>query len=229
MAVLNEPARMSGVANSIRIPILNSKSARYASFCATAGIPEEGSMRRAVVYPLAILFILGMVFGSCTTVEDSVALAMLESTEKVDAVEFPELIMTDYIGIEREIKILSVRGRMVTVSPFPYWAQDPLEISINEIRSLRVKRKSNPGITLTLVFMEIGYITAGGAFGVLADTRGEYGLAFLGGLGGALLGLGSAVFSDIGETGQQMYPEYYLDGKSESEKLRTILQIMGVF
>jgi hypothetical protein len=26
-----------------------------------------------------------------------------------------------------------------------------------------------------------------------------------------------------------MYPEYLLDGKSESEKLRTIFEIMGVF
>ena len=77
-------------------------------------------MKRAVLLVLGAFVFLGIVLEGCATVEDSVALAMLESTEAVEAQEFPELIMTDYIGIEREIKILSVRGRMVTVSPFPY-------------------------------------------------------------------------------------------------------------
>jgi hypothetical protein len=186
-------------------------------------------MKRAVACLLTAFFILGILLGSCTTLEDSVALAMLDSTERVDAVEFPELIMTDYLDFEREVKILSVRGRMVSFTPFPYWSEDPLEISINEIKSLKVKRKSNPEVTLTVVSMEAGYIIAGGAFGALATTRGGYGLAFLGGLGGALLGLGAAVYVGIGETGEDMYPEYILDGKSESEKLRAVLELMGVF
>ena len=55
------------------------------------------------------------------------------------------------------------------------------------------------------------------------------GLAFLGGLGGAVIGLGGTFYYGIPKTGQQMYPEYVLDGKSESEKLRTIFEIIGVF
>jgi hypothetical protein len=186
-------------------------------------------MKRAIAYLLTALFILGILLGSCTTLEDSVALAMLDSTERVDAVEFPELIMTDYVGFEREVKILSVRGRMVNASPFAYWSEDPLEISINEIKSLKVKRKSNPETTLTVVSMETGYIIAGGIAGALATTSVGYGLAFLGGLGGALLGLGTAVYAGIGEVGEDMYPEYILDEKSESEKLRMVLELMGVF
>jgi hypothetical protein len=186
-------------------------------------------MRRAVVYPLAVLSLLGIIFNSCTTLEDSVALAMLDSEEAVEAQEFPELIMTDYVGIEKEVKILSVRGRMVTASPFPYWAEDPIEISINEIKSLRVKKKANPGATFTVVMMEIGYIMAGGIMGAFATTSGGYGLAILGGLGGAVIGLGGTVYYGIPDTGEQMYPEYVLDGKSESEKLQAIFEIMGVF
>ena len=186
-------------------------------------------MRRVVVYPLAVLSLLGIILSSCTTLEDSVALAMLESTESVEAQEFPELIMTDYRGLDREVKILSVRGRMVTASPFPYWAEDPIEISINEIKSLRVKKKANPGATVTVVMMEIGYIMAGGAFGAFATTSGGYGLALLGGLGGAVLGLGGSIYYGIPKTGEQMYPEYILDGMSESEKLCAIFEIMGVF
>ena len=186
-------------------------------------------MKRAVVSLLAAFVFLGVLLCGCTTLEDSVALAMLESTERVDAAEFPELIMTDHVGFEREIKIMSVRGRMVTVSPFPYWAQDSIEICINEITALRVKRKSNPGLTLTGVMMEAGYIVAGGVFGAFASTSGGYGLAFLGGLGGAVVGLGYSLFSDIWDMGDDMYPEYYLEGKSESEKLRTIMELMGVF
>ena len=188
-----------------------------------------GAMRRIVGYPLVFLSFLSMVLSGCTTLEDSVAFAMLESTESVEAQEFPELIMSDYRGLDREVKILSVRGRMVTASPFPYWSEAPIEISINEIKSLRVKKKANPGTTLTVVMMEIGYIMAGGAFGAFATTSGGYGLAFLGGLGGAVLGFGAAIWYDIPQTGQQMYPEYILDGKSESEKLRSIFEIMGVF
>ena len=186
-------------------------------------------MKRAVLLVLGAFVFLGIVLEGCTTVEDSVALAMLESTEAVEAQEFPELIMTDYIGIEREIKILSVRGRMVTVSPFPYWSQEPIEISINEIRSLRVKKKTNPGATVTVVLMEAGYIMAGGVAGAFATSSAGYGLAFIGGLGGAVIGLGYSFFYDVWELGEEMYPEYLLDGKSESEKLRTIFEIMGVF
>lgn len=186
-------------------------------------------MKRAAVCLSAALFSLSILLSGCSTLEDSVALAMLESTESVEAQEFPELVMTDYFGFEREIKILSVRGRMVTASPFPYWAEEPLEISINEIKSLRFKKKANPGVTITVTMMEVGYIMTGGAFGAFAATSGGYAFAFLGGLGGAVLGLVGALHYDIPKTGEQMYPEYILDGKSESEKLRTIFEIIGVF
>jgi hypothetical protein len=184
-------------------------------------------MKRAVACLSSVLF-LGVLLSGCSTVTDSVAFAMLQSTERVDAVKFPELIMTDSMGSEREIKILSVQGRMVTVAPFPYWLLEPIEIPLEQIRSLRVKRQSYPGFTLTLVFMEVGFMMTGGVFGALADSSGEYGLAMVAGLGGAVLGLGSAFFSDVWETGEEMYPEYYLAGMKESEKLLTILELMGV-
>ena len=184
-------------------------------------------MKRAVVYLLSTL-LLGDLLSGCSSVADSIAFALLQSTERVEAVEFPELIMTDHTGFEREIKILSVKGRMVTVAPFPYWLLDPIEIPLDQIQSLRVKRKSRPGFTLTVVLMEAGFITAGGVFGAFADTSEEYRLAFLGGLGGAVLGLGYSLFSDIWDTGEEMYPEYHLAGKSESDKLFTILELMGV-
>ena len=193
--------------------------------------PESAGsrMNRAVACLLIALFFLSIMLGGCSTLEDSVALAMLESTESVEAQEFPELIMTDYRGLDREVKILSVRGRVVTATPFPYWAEDPLDISINEIKSLKFKKKANPGTTLTVAMMEFGYILSGGVFGALATTSGGYGLAFLVGLGGAVVGLGGSFYYDIPQTGEEMYPEYILDGKSESEKLRTIFEIMGVF
>jgi len=77
--------------------------------------------------------------------------------------------------------------------------------------------------------MEAGYIMAGGVAGAFATSSAGYGLAFIGGLGGAVIGLGYSFFYDVWELGEEMYPEYLLDGKSESEKLRTIFEIMGVF
>jgi hypothetical protein len=76
--------------------------------------------------------------------------------------------------------------------------------------------------------MEAGFITAGGTYGAFADTSEQYVGAILVGLGGAVLGLGYAFFSDTWEIGEEMYPEYYLAGKSEADKLFTILKIMGV-
>ena len=184
-------------------------------------------MKRAVVFLLSIL-VLCVAFSGCSSVADSVAFAMLQSTERVDAVEFPELIMTDRSGSEREVKILSVQGRMVTVAPFPYWLLDPIEIPLSQIQSLRVKRQSYPGLNVTLVCMETGFITAGGAFGALADTREQYGLAMVGALGGALLGIGVAFFSDVWDLGEEVYPEYYLAGMNEADRLLTILELMGV-
>jgi len=186
-------------------------------------------MKRVVAYLLAVLLFLSIFLGGCSTVEDSVAFAMLQSTEIVEAVEFPELIMTDSSGSEREIKILSVQGRMVTVAPFPYWLLDPIEIPLDQIQSLKVKQKSYPGLTLTLVCMEAGFIATGGTCGAFANYSAQYAGAFLAGMGGALLGLGYAFFADIWMTGEEIYPEYHLVGKSESEKLRTILELMGVF
>ena len=186
-------------------------------------------MKRVAAYLSAFFLFLSMLPGGCSTVEDSVAFAMLQSTEIVEAVEFPELIMTDSSGSEREIKILSVRGRVVTVAPFPYWLLDPVEIPLDQIQSLKVKQKSYPGLTLTLVFMELGFIAAGGTCGAFANYSEQYAGAFVAGLGGALLGLGYAFFEDIWMTGEEIYPEYYLAGKSESEKLRTVFELMGVF
>jgi hypothetical protein len=146
----------------------------------------------------------------------------------VDAVEFPELIMTDRSGTEREVKILSVQGRIVTVSPFPYWLLDPVEIPLEQIQSLRVKRQSYPGLNVTLVLMEAGFMISGGVFGALADSSQQYGIALVAGLGGAVLGLGTAFFSDTWEMGEERYPEFYLAGMSETDKLLTILELMGV-
>jgi hypothetical protein len=171
---------------------------------------------------------MGILLSGCSSVADSVALAMLQSSERVYAVEFPELIMRDRSGSEREVKILSVQGRMVTVSPFPYWLLDPIEIPLEQMQSLRVKRQSYPGLSVTLVLMEAGFMISGGAFGALADSSEEYGMAIVAGLGGAVLGLGVAFFSDTWEMGEEMYPEFYLAGMSEADKLLTILELMGV-
>jgi hypothetical protein len=182
-------------------------------------------MKRAIVFVVSIHLLC--LLSGCSTVEDSVALALLESTEVVAAVEFPELIMTDHTGSEREIKILSVRGRMVTVAPFPYWLLEPFEIPLNQIRSLKVKRQSYPEITVTLAIMEAGFMMTGGIAGGFAESREQYGLAIVAGLGGALLGFGAAFFSDVWELGEDMYPEHYLAGMDDSEKLLTILRLMG--
>ena len=83
---------------------------------------------------------------------------LLESPERVEAVEFPELILIDRTGSEREVKILSVQGRMVTAAPFPYWFLEPVEIPLNQIRTLRLKRRSYPGLTVTVILGEVGFI-----------------------------------------------------------------------
>ncbi|UCF97836.1 MAG: hypothetical protein JSV89_22140 [Spirochaetaceae bacterium] len=184
-------------------------------------------MKRAVVYLLSIFF-LYIFLGGCATGPDIAMAAMLVSTETVEAVEFPELILTDRSGFEREVKILSVQGRLVTVAPFPYWLLDPVEIPLGQIQSLRIKRHSYPGITLTAVLAEAGFITAGGVMGILADSSETYALAIGVGILGAVAGVGSAFFSDIWELGEERYPEYDLTVMSETEKLRTILQLMGV-
>jgi hypothetical protein len=184
-------------------------------------------VKRIVVLFALISFLCTLLVG-CYTVEDSVAAAMLESKEKIEAVEFPELILTDYIGREREVKILSVQGRIVTITPFPYWLLEPEEIPLWQIESLKVKRHSYPGVNMTLVSAEMGFIAAGGIAGAIADESLEYTLAIGGGLLGALVGVGCAFFSDVWQMGDEMYPEYYLAGMSEPDQMLTILRLMGV-
>ncbi len=184
-------------------------------------------MKRIVVFFALISFLCTLLVG-CYTVEDSVAAAMLESKEKIMAKEFPELILTDYIGREREVKILRVQGRIVTITPFPYWLLEPEEIPLWQIESLKVKRHSYPEVTFTLVLAEIGFIAVGGTIGAFADDSLEYALAIGAGVGGALVGVGCAFFSDVWQMGDEMYPEYYLAGMSEPDQMLTILRLMGV-
>jgi hypothetical protein len=184
-------------------------------------------VKRAFALFVSVTF-LSSFFCGCATIPGSVAAHILESKEKTVAVEFPDLILTDLTGTEHEVKILSIQGRIVTVMPFPYWFLDPIEISLNQIKSLKIKKRSYPGLTVTLVLAEAGFIIGGGTMGILADSRGDYGLAIGLGIVGALAGVGSTLFSDVWDLGDQMYPEYNFSEMNEADKLHTVLTLMGV-
>lgn len=186
-------------------------------------------MKKILVFLVFIAFLYTLLC-SCSTTSGSIAGYMTESVERIEAVEFPELILIDSTGRTREVKILSLQGRMVTVSPFPYWLLEPEEIPLNQIRSLKFKRHSYPGLTFTMVYAEAGFIIAGGALGARAESSGQYALALGLGIVGAVVGIGAAFFSnaDVWELGEEMYPEYDLSVMSEPDKLLTVTKIMGV-
>ena len=183
---------------------------------------------------LTFTVIFSLLYSSCATFFGSTSGGTDEteliSTVKIEAVEFPELILTaSHYKSEERVKILSLQGRMVTVMPFPYWAVEPEIISLDQISLLRYKRYTYPGLTWTLGSAAIGFIVIGSILGAQSDTEGQYNLAsaisFLSAcvIGGAVIITGSA--ADMTEA---MYPEYFLAGMNEKRQLKIIRKIMGI-
>ena len=149
-------------------------------------------------------------------------------TEKMYAVEFPEMIIIGQGGGERLVKILSLQRRTLTVLPFPYWSVMAEEISVDEIQILKHKPYTRPLLIWTIGAAEIGYLLIGSIMGAVAQVEYQYDLAsiigFLSGVGtgGVFLLTGGMDIVD------SIYPEYFLPLMSEKRLAKTIERIMGV-
>lgn len=184
-------------------------------------------MQRLLAF-LTFVTLMYTLLGGCSTTSGAIVGEKMESADRIETVEFPELILTDRAGLVREVKLLSLQGRTVTLAPFPYWLLEPEEIPLNHIRSLKFKRHSYPGLTIMLISAEAGFMITGGIMGARAEDSRQYKLALGLGVASALLIGGGDFFTGVWELGEDMYPEYDLATMSEPDKLLTVMRIMGV-
>jgi hypothetical protein len=181
---------------------------------------------------LTFTTIILLLLSSCTTFSGSTPGGTDEtepiSTVKLEAVEFPELILTRRDGSEERVKLLSLQGRMVTVTPFPYWAVELETLAVDQISSLKYKRYTYPGLTWTLGSAECGFIAVGSILGAFAETKGEYNLTSILSYVSACVMGGYIFITETAYMGEAVYPEYLLAWMNEKRKLKTIRKIMGI-
>ena len=151
----------------------------------------------------------------------------LTSNVKFTAIRTQELEIITTSGDTHVGKILSLEGEKVKILAFPYWNVIPVEIDLNEIHKIKVKKKDSKVGKGTAT----GFATVFSIFGLIGLTNSKYdedyenaltGSLILGGMGG-LLGL---VIGGISSAATKTTYDFY--NMSKEKKINAIKKIMGV-
>jgi hypothetical protein len=123
---------------------------------------------------------------------------------KIWAAKFQEVQLTTVDNRVSRGMILRLEGENLFLSPVPYWNVDPVEINIDEIRSIKLMKKGpNMAKGFTWGF-SLGFIVIGGSALMFGDLKydedyedaltytafGAGGAGLLGGVIGGLISLG---------------------------------------
>ena len=179
---------------------------------------------------LTLTVLIPTLFGGCLTSSgrgaESAGVGPQFTHEKITAVEFPELTLT--AGNEtRRVKLLALEDRQLIFLPFPYWQVEPEVIPLEEVHTLKVEKKSYPGLSWGLGSAASGFIITGLIAGNQALYQEEYASAMLLAAGCGLVVGGVGFFLGL-DMKDSLQPEYLLVFMNPEQKLKTLRKIMGL-
>lgn len=177
---------------------------------------------------ITLLILLNFLMA-CTSTKTASPYETIETypSAKIWAAKVQEVQLTTVDNRVSRGMILRLEGENLFLSPVPYWNVDPIEIDLDEIRSIKLV-KNGPNMGKGFIWgLSLGFITTGGLALALGDLKYdedyEEALGYsLAGAGGA--GLLGATIGGILSLGKKS--RYNLEKMSKKEKIEALRKIM---
>lgn len=166
---------------------------------------------------------------TCTSMETAGPNEAVETypSIKIRATKFQEVQLTTVDNRVSRGMMLSLEGENLLLSPFPYWNVDPIEIDLDEIRSIKLMKKGSNGGKGFIWGFTLGFTVIGVSALTMGDLKydKDYGdaltFSLVGGGGAGLLGLVIGGLISLGEKSS-----YNFFKMSRKEKIETLQKIM---
>ncbi len=166
---------------------------------------------------------------TCTTIKTAGPDEAVETYPSVNikATKFQEVRLTTVDNEVQTGMMLSLEGDNLLLSPVPYWNVDPIEIDLDEIRSIKLMGKKGAWGKGFVWGSTLGFIAAGGI--ALADGNLQYDedysdaltYSLLAGVGVGLLGL---IVGGLASSGKKSSYDFFK--MSKKEKILALQEIM---
>ncbi len=180
-----------------------------------------------ILFAFCTLLIFLILIVSCTPIgTKSTREFSISPTSEVQAKRFPEVELITSEGDILKGKLISLRGKDLAFSPFPYWNVELLEIKLDDIHSIKLPRKGSKATSGMLSGFAWTFIIVGGVAGASSKYNEDFEEALIGstilGAGAGLIGALVGALADVGTKSE--YKFYKLD---EREKIKAVKKIMG--
>jgi len=187
---------------------------------------KGGIMAKKILTFIYLLLFLNFII-SCTSIgTTSTRDVSISPTYEIQAKKFLEVELITSEGDIHKGKLISLRGKNLWFSPFPYWNVELLEITLDDIYSIKLPKKGSKAISGMAGGFGWTFIIVGAIAGLTSKYDEDYEEALLGsavvGAGIGLIGALVGALADIGTKSE--YKFYKMD---EWEKTRAARRIMG--
>jgi hypothetical protein len=187
---------------------------------------KGGIMAKRNLAFIYLLLFLNFIM-SCTSIGTTSARDVsISPTSEIQAKRFPEVELITSEGDILKGKLISLRGKDVMFSPFPYWNVELFEIKLDNIHSIKLPKKGSKAMSGMTSGFAWTFIIVGALAGVSSKYDEDFEEALLGstilGAGAGLIGTLVGALADAGTKS-----EYKFYKMSESEKIRAVRKIMG--
>jgi len=189
---------------------------------------KEEVMSKKTLTLITLTFFLNCIF-SCTTTSTLTRNEVVKtsSTSEIKAKKLQEVQL---ITTSEEIhtgKLLSLEGEDLVLLPFPYWNVEPIKIDLNEIYSIKVRKKHSRAGERVAGSFAWGFLITGTLAGLTSEYDEQFEFALLtSAIVGAFSGLLGLVIGGVGDDTKILEYDFYKI--SDSEKIRVIKKIMGL-
>lgn len=183
-------------------------------------------MAKKILTFFNILIFMNLIISCTSPGTTSTRDVSISPTYEIQAKRFPEV---ELITSEEDIhkgKLISLRGKDLQFSPFPYWNVELFEITLDDIYSIKLPKKGSKAISGMAGGFGWTFIVVGVLAGATSKYDEDFEAALLGsamiGAGVGLIGALLGALADIGTKSE--YKFYKMD---EWEKIRAVRKIMG--
>jgi hypothetical protein len=184
-------------------------------------------MSKKILTLIILTFFLNFIF-SCTTTSTLTREEVVKtsSTSEIKAKKLQEIQLITKGEIHTG-KLLSLEGGDLILLPFPYWNVEPIKIDLNEIDSIKVRKKHSRAGERVAGSFAWGFIITGILTGLSSEYDVDFEAALLySAIIGAFSGLLGLFIGGVGDVTKILKYDFYK--MSDSEKIRVINKIMGV-
>jgi len=183
-------------------------------------------IKKIITFAFLFCFFNFLISQPITKTISAMTIITQSPAKELIAKKFPEVILKTKEGSSYTGKILSIFGEKIKFSPSPYWNVEVLEISLDNIDSIKLPKKSSKALKGASYGFGVTFLT----IGTVASLTCKYNEDFEDGLlASAVLGGMAGVLGFVigGLSDWRTKSEYDFSKMSNPEKIKAVHKLIG--